>query len=66
MLYAEFESILKLVNEQYREKMNKMNTERRGKKPNTEQINPLVPSGWFARRTFANGDVSDPLKNVPW
>lgn len=45
MLYAEFESILKLVNEQYREKMNKMNTERRGKKPNAEQINPLVPSG---------------------
>ena len=31
MLYASFENILKPVEEQYREEMNKMKTERKGK-----------------------------------
>ena len=31
MLYADFESILKPVDEQYREKMNQMKAERKGK-----------------------------------
>ena len=31
MLYADFESILKPVNEQYRDRMNTMRTERKGK-----------------------------------
>ena len=63
---AEFESILKPVDEQHREKMNKMKTERKGKKPYTEKKNPLVPLGWFAYRTFAYRRlfVPDPLKNV--
>ena len=62
MLYAEFESILKPVDEQYREKMNKMNTERKGKIPYTENTNMDVPSGWCSNSIFAYGDVPDLLK----
>ena len=45
MLYADFESILKPDDEHYREKMNKMKTEVKGKAPYTEKINTHVPSG---------------------
>ena len=62
MLYADFESILKPVDERYRDKMNKMKTERKGKAPYTEKINTHVPSGWCVHSTFVFGDVSDPLK----
>ena len=63
MLYTDFESILKLIDQQSREKMNKMKTERKGKTPYTEKINTPVPSGWCVRNIFsAYGDVPDPLK----
>ena len=62
MLYADFESALKPVSERYRDKMNTMKTERKGKSPYTEKINTHVPSGWCVHSTFAYGDVSEPLK----
>ena len=62
MLYADFECILKPVDERNRDKMNRMNTKRKGKAPYTEKINTHVPSGWCVHNTFAYGDVSDPLK----
>ena len=62
MLYADFENILKPVDERYREKMNTMKAERKCKAPYTEKINTHVPSGWCVHSTFAYGDVSDPLK----
>ena len=37
MLYADFESILKPVNERYRDRMNTMKTEKKGKVPYTEK-----------------------------
>ena len=37
MLYADFESILKPVDERYREKMNRMKAGRKGKVPYTEK-----------------------------
>ena len=62
MLYADFESILKPVDERYRDRMNTMKTERKGKASYTEKINTHVPSGWCVRSAFAYEDVSDPLK----
>ena len=62
MLYADFESILKPVDERYKDRMNAMTTERKCKVPHTEKINTHVPSGWCVRSTFAYGDISDPLK----
>ena len=62
MLYADFESILKPVDEGCRNKMNTMKTERKGKASYTEKINTHVPSGWCLHSTFAYGDVPDPLK----
>ena len=62
MLYADFESILKSVDERYRDRMNTMKTEKKGKAPYTEKINTHEPSGWCAHSIFAYGDVSDPLK----
>ena len=62
MLYADFESILKPVKERYRDKMNTMKTERKGKASYTEKINTYVPSGWCVHSTFVYGDVPDPLK----
>ena len=62
MLYTDFESILKPVDEQYRDRMNTMKTEKKGKAPYTEIINSHVPSGWCVHSTFAYGDVPDPLK----
>ena len=37
MLYADFESILKPVHERYRDRMNTMKTERKGKASYTER-----------------------------
>ena len=62
MLHADFESILKPVDERYRDRMNAMTTERKCKVPYTEKINTHVPSGWCVRSTFAYGEVPDPLK----
>ena len=62
MLYADFESILNPLDKQYREKVNKRKTERKGKILYTEKINTHVPSGWCVHNTFAYGDVSDLLK----
>ena len=62
MLYADLESILKPVDERYRNKMNKMKTERKGKAPYMEEINTHVPSGWCVNSTFTYGDVPEPLK----
>ena len=45
MLHADFESTLKPVDEGYRDKMNTMKTERKGKAPYTEKINTHAPSG---------------------
>ena len=44
-MYAYFESILKSVDERYKENMNTMKARRKGKAPYTEKINIHVPSG---------------------
>ena len=62
MLYTDFESILKPVDERYKEKMNTMKAERKGKAPYTEKINTHVLSGWCVYSTFAYGDVPNLLK----
>ena len=62
MLYADFESILKPVDERYRDRMNTMKTERKDKALYAEKINTHVPSGWCVHSTFAYEDVPDPLK----
>ena len=62
MLYAAFEIILKQVGEQYRDKINGMKAERKGKVPYTEKISTHVPSGWCVYSSFAYGDAPDPLK----
>ena len=62
MLYADFERILKPVDEPYKKKLNQMKTERKGKTPYTEKINKHVPSGWCVQSAFAYGDILDPLK----
>ena len=62
MLYADFESIVKPVDELYRKKMNRMKAGRKGKASYTEKISKHVPSGWFVHSTFAYGDVPDPTK----
>ena len=55
ILYTDFESILKPVDEKYREKMNQMKTERKGKPSFTEKIKAHVSSGWCVHNTFAYG-----------
>ena len=62
MLYADFESMLKPVDEQYRFKVNKMKTERKDKIPYTEDINTHLVFGWCVQRNFAYKDISDSLK----
>ena len=62
MLYADFESILKPVDEWYKEKMNRMKAGRKGKAPYTEKISKHVPSAWCVHSAFAYGDVPDSLK----
>ena len=59
---ADIESILKLVDKHYREKMNQMKTERKGKARYTDKINTHAPSRWCVHNTFAYGEVLDPLK----
>ena len=62
MLYADFESVLKPVDERYKEKANTMKAGRKGKAPYTEKINTHVPSGWCVHSTFPYGHVPNPLK----
>ena len=62
MLYADFEIILKSVDERYKVKMNRMKTGRKGKASYTEKIKTHVPSRWCVQNTFAYGDVLNPLK----
>ena len=68
MLYADFESILKPVDEWYMDKMNTMKAERKGNASYTEKINTHVPCvhSTFAygevHSTFAYGEVPDLLK----
>ena len=62
MMYADFESILNPVDDQYRDKMNRTKAGRKGKASYTEKINTHVPSGWCAHSTFPYGDVPNPLK----
>ena len=62
MLYTGSESILKPVDKRYKDKMNTMKAERKGKAPYTEKINTHIQSGWCVHSTFAYGDVPDPLK----
>ena len=47
MMYADFESILKLVDEQYRDKMNTMKAGRKGKAPYTEKIDMYRQDGVY-------------------
>ena len=61
MLYADFESILKPVDDRYRDQMNQLKTERLGKASYTEKLNTHVPSGWCVYSKFAYGDVPDPM-----
>ena len=61
-LYTDFESILKPVDEWYRDQMNRMKAGRKGKASYTEQINTRVPLGWCVHSTFGYGDIPDPLK----
>ena len=60
MLHVDFESILKPIDERYKEKMNRIKAGRKGKASYTEKINTHVPSGWCVYSTFAYGDVLNP------
>ena len=60
MLHVDFESILKSIDERYKEKMNRMKAGRKGKASYAEKINTHVPSGWCVYSTFAYGDVPNP------
>ena len=62
MLHADFESILKPVDDRYRDKINTMKAERKGRTPYTEKIDTHVPSRWCVHRTFAYEDVPESLK----
>ena len=66
MLYADFESILKSVDERYRNKMNRMKAGRKGRTSITEKISSHVPSGWCVHSTFAYGDVSFTEARAVW
>ena len=61
MLYADFESILKPVEERYKDEMSRMKADRGGKASYTEKLNTHVPSGWCVYSKFAYGDVPDPM-----
>ena len=56
MVYADFESTLKPFDEGYKDKMNTMKTQGKGKAPQTENMKPHVPSGYCVHSTFAYGD----------
>ena len=59
--FIDFQSILKSVYEQHREKINRMKTERIGERLYAEKVTQ-VTSGWCMHSTFAYGDVLDSLK----
>ena len=61
MLYADFESILKPVEERYKDEMSRMKAERGVEASYTEKLNTHIPSGWCVYSKFAYGDVSDPM-----
>ena len=50
---TDFESILKLVDKQYREEMNQIKNYQKDNTPYTEKISTHVPSGWCVKSTFA-------------
>ena len=62
MLIADFESMVKLVDETYRDKMNQMKAERKDNLPDKEKINMRVPPWWRIHSMFAYGNVINPLK----
>ena len=62
MLYADFESILKPMNERHKAKMSCMKAERKGKTSFMDKVNTDMPSGWCVYSKFAYGDIPDPLK----
>ena len=68
MLYADFESILKPMDERYKDKMEQLKDKReqlkaegKGEASYTEKLNTHVPSGWCVYSKFAYGDVPDPM-----
>ena len=61
MLHADFESISKPVDGQYRDNMNRMKAKRKGRVPYTEKISKHIPSGWCVHSIFAYGNILDPL-----
>lgn len=65
MLHVNFESILKPIDEQYREKMKKIKIKRKGNPAYTEKINTHVPGGWCVHSTSACRDVFDPVRIYP-
>ena len=60
-MYADFESILKPMDERYKDRMNQLKAKRTGGSY-TECINRHVPSGWCVYSKFAYGEIQDPLK----
>ena len=62
MLCANFESILKPLDERYKVEMSRMKDERKGKTSYTENINTHVLSGWCVYNKFAYGEVPDPIR----
>ena len=55
IMYADFESILKPVDE------TALPSRRKGGAPFTEKINEHIPSGWCVYSKFAYGDVPNPI-----
>ena len=62
MLPTDFESILQPADEVYKDKMNVIKAEKKGKTSYQKKINTHVPSGWCVHSTFAYGYVPHPLK----
>lgn len=60
MLCAIFESIFKPVDEQYKEKTNKIKTGRKRETPYAEKMNIHVPPGGCVHSLFAHEDIPEP------
>ena len=60
-MYADFESILKPMDECYKDRMNQLKAKQTGGSY-TECINRHVLSGWCVYSKFAYGEIQDPLK----
>ena len=60
-MYANFENILKPMDERYKDRMNQLKAKRTGGSY-TECINGHTPSGWCVYSKFAYGEIQDPLK----